>query len=333
MNLKALFNAFNRGRRKVQDSDDTDLFQPSILPSIYSYDDQGYLPQPLALGEWPPLIDQREHLPWLPPDWEWPPPNDQPQRSGIPPSTATFELRSKARRPRTLTLLLIPHRDGDTADYNSNITTSKTLSGVAVEESTDITVTLDTVSHRVDEVSAERSSHEFGNGKVSTSGSNDVLKNVASIPTAATLAPSRLGIDHPSTDDASASNKNTVVRSPRMHPRDSRGPTSTVSTAALASRTDVGSSKNGIPTVKATTPLPVRPPKNTNRRKLCYGNDTSIRPSHQSRTPFSQKSNSSVLSPDSWDEAAGEDHDLVANRPRERIRQQVLWEIVASEEG
>jgi hypothetical protein len=289
--MKALFDRFNRGLHKDSSLSrrDTDLYPPN--PSY--------------------------RLPQLPPLREWPPPVDRPQRPSSPSSTASFEPLSEAE---ILTLLRQPHRDGDTEDLD-HITTSKTHPRVPLSG---VTVTLGTGSQRVDEVSAERSSHKTGIGNLTTTnGSTGVLKNVASIRTAPTPA-SSFGIGRPSADDASATNKNTVERLPPMHPRNPHGLTSN---AASAPRTDVGLSKNGIPTVKATTPRPVPPPYPT---KPCYGNDASIHPSHHSSTPFS-KLTGSVLSPASWSEAAEED--LVTNfGPRERTRQEVLWEIVASEE-
>ena len=295
--MKALFKRFNRGRS--QDSSlsrrDTDLHPPN--PSY-------------------------RLLP-LPPLREWPLSDHLPQRPSSPSSTASFDPLSEAE---ILTLLRQPHRDGDTEDH---LTISKTHPEAPLPG---VTVTLGTGSQLVDEVSAERSSHETGIGNLTTTdGRNGVLKNVASISTAPTPA-SSFGISRPSTDDASATNKNTVVQSPPVHPRDPRGPTSN---ATSTPRADVGlrrKSKNGILTDKVTIRRSVwdgrrRPPY---PKKARYGNDASIRPPHHSNTPFS-KLTGSVLSPALWSEAVEED--LVMNLgPRERIRQEVLREIVASEE-
>jgi hypothetical protein len=64
------------------------------------------------------------------------------------------------------------------------------------------------------------------------------------------------------------------------------------------------------------------------------GDGASMHPSMRSNTPYSQAGSpypSEILAVTSWSEAA--EDDLVSNLgPRERTRQEVLWEIVASEE-
>ena len=302
--MKALFNRFNRGhsKDKTKDPKDTDLFPPET-PSY-----------------------QKEKLPQLPPLRGWPPPPiDQPQRSvGTPTSITSFkplpELSSRPLPPISDSLI-------SPAEYTPiSVTHSRgPLSDVAEEESIDTTLVTRTTSPRADPDFAGPSSRKTGNGSISTTnGANDVQKKVAFISPAPTPTPSSLGLDHPSGDDASAASKSTVVRSPLMHPRDPRG--STTSTAASASRTDVGSSKNGITTVKATTTRSAPSPFPT---KPGYGDGVSIHQSLRSGTPLSQSG--SVLPPASWSEGAEED--LVTHLgPRERTRQEVLWEIVASEE-
>ena len=300
--MKALFNRFNRGlsKDKAKDPKDTD----SSTPSPPSY--------------------QKEKLPQLPPLKEWPPPLEQSQRSvGTPTSIASFKpLPELSTRP------LPPIGDTPVAPAEyipiSVIYSRGPLSDVAEEESIDTTVVTRTVSPRADQDSAGRSSRKTGNGSISTTnGNNDVQKKVAFISPAPTPTPSNLGLDSPLADDASDANKSTVVRSPPSH-RDPRGSTST---AASTSRTDVGSSKSTM-TVKATTTRSAPSPYPT---KPGYGDGVSIHQSLRSGTPFSQKSTGSVLPPASWSEGAEED--LVTHLgPRERTRQEVLWEIVASEE-
>ena len=301
--MKALFNRLNRGisKDKAKDPKDTDLFPP---PSS-SY--------------------QKEKLPQLPPLKDWPPSLEQPQRSvGTPTSIASFKpLPELSTRP------LPPIGDNPVppAEYPpiSVIYSRGPLSDVAEEESIDTTVVTRTISPRADQDSTGRSSRKTGNTSISTTnGNNDVQKKVAFISPAPTPTPSNLGLDSPLADDASDANKSTVVRSPPSH-RDPRGSTST---AASTSRTDVGSSKNSTITVKATTTRSVPSPYPT---KPGYGDGVSIHQSLRSGTPFSQKSTGSVLPPASWSEGAEED--LVTHLgPRERTRQEVLWEIVASEE-
>jgi hypothetical protein len=303
--MKALFNRFNRGlsKDKAKDSKDTDIF-PS--PST-SY--------------------QKEKLPQLPPLRDWPPQLEEPQRSlDTPTSITSFkplpELSSRPLPPIADSLV-------SPADYNPiSIAHSRgPLSDVAEEDSIDTTVVTRTAPFRADQDSAGRSSRKTGNGSISTTnGSNDVQKKVAFISPAPTPTPSSLGVDCPLTDDASVTNKSTVVRSPPTHPRDPRGSTST---AASTSRTDVGSSKNSTTTVKATTTRPTPSPYPIS--KPGYGDGASIHQSLRSGTPFSQKSMGSVLPPVSWSEGAEEDL-VIHLGPRERTRQEVLWEIVTSEE-
>ncbi|KAI0306513.1 Dbl-like domain-containing protein [Multifurca ochricompacta] len=302
--MKALFNRFNRGlsKDKAKEPKDSDLFSPSTS----SY--------------------QKEKLPQLPPLREWPPsPFEQPQRSvGTPTSIASFkplpELSSRPLPPIEDT----PH---PLTDYNPiSVSHSRgPLSDVAEEDSVDTAVVTRIASPRADQDSAGRSSRKAANGSINTTnGHNDVQKKVAFLSPPPT--PSSLGADRPLPDDASAPNKSTVVRSQPAHLKDPRGSTST---AASGSRTDVGSSKSSTQqTVKATStrsatsPYPIKPG---------YGDGASIHQSLRSGTPFSQKSTGSVLPPASWSEGAEED--LVTHLgPRERTRQEVLWEIVASEE-
>ena len=303
--MKALFNRFNRGlsKDKAKDPKDTDLFPP------------------------PTSSYQKEKLPQLPPLKDWPPSLEQPQHSiGTPTPIASFKpLPDLSSRP-------LPPIEGISAlptDYNPiSVTHSKgPLSDVAEEDSIDTTVVTRTLTPRADQDSAGRSSRKTGNGSISTTnGGNEVPKKVAFISPAPTPTPSSLGLDSPAADDASTTNKSTVVRSPPTHPRDPRGSTST---AASTSRTDVGSSKITIPTVKATTTRPTTSPYPST--KPSYGEGASIHQSLRSGTPFSQKSMGSVIPPASWSEGAEED--LVTHLgPRERTRQEVLWEIVASEE-
>ncbi|KAN0133534.1 Dbl homology (DH) domain containing protein [Lactarius tabidus] len=101
-----------------------------------------------------------------------------------------------------------------------------------------------------------------------------------------------------------------------------------MSTAASGSRPDVGSSKNSTQTVKDTSTLSVTSPYSA---KPAYGNGASIDRSPRSATSFSRKSIESVPPPASWSE--GVEEDLVTHLiPRERTRQEVLWEFVTSEE-
>ena len=299
--MKALFNRFGRthSKEKVKDPRDSDTSAPSY---------------------------QREKLPQLPPLREWPPPPplEQPQRSmGTPTSITSYkplpELSSRPLPP--IEDSLIPFADYDPLSISHS---RGPLSDVAEEDSVDTAVVTRTATPRADQDSAGRSSRKTGNGSITTTnGSNDAPKKVAFLSPPPT--PSGLNADRPLPEDASVSNKSTVVRSQPSHPKDPRG---SMSTAASGSRPDVGSSKNSTQTVKATSTRSVTSPYSA---KPTYGDGASIHQSLRSATPFSQKSIGSVLPPASWSEGAEED--LVTHLgPRERTRQEVLWEIVASEE-
>lgn len=100
--------------------------------------------------------------------------------------------------------------------------------------------------------------------------------------------------------------------------------------SASSSRVNVSKSGNGN-SVKGTTTAS-RTPASPNSQKP-FGDNTSLTPSMRSNTPYSQASaaSSRILATASWSEAA--EDDLVSNLgPRERTRQEVLWEIVASED-
>ncbi|KAH7915003.1 Dbl domain-containing protein [Hygrophoropsis aurantiaca] len=113
--------------------------------------------------------------------------------------------------------------------------------------------------------------------------------------------------------------KTSVSRFQATHGKDT--PRGSTSTAASSSRTDVASTK--------ATSTPTSSARATSTRTAPSPYPASLR----SGTPYSQLSNASsrILAVTSWSEGAEED--LVSNLgPRERTRQEVLWEIVASEE-
>ena len=166
--------------------------------------------------------------------------------------------------------------------------------------------------------SAGRSSRKTANG---TTGA-DAQKKVAFLsppPTPGPLQDRALpDADTPTPTNGAA--KSTVSRFHAAHGKETRGSTST----AASSRTDVAStlkSNKAASTRTATSPYPTK------------GYEGSLHQSLRSGTPYSQMSNTSsrILAAQSWSEGAEED--LVSNLgQRERTRQEVLWEIVASEE-
>jgi hypothetical protein len=303
--MKALFNRFNRAHSKAKAKDPRDF--DSLSPPASSH--------------------QKEKLPQLPPLREWPPPPpplEQPKRSiGTPTSITSYkplpELSSRPLPPIEPTeVTLVPFTDY----YPISISDSSgPLSDVAEEDSVDTTIGNRTATPRIDQDSAGRNSRKTGNGSINTTnGGNDVPKQVA-LPSPPP-APSDLNADRPLPEDASASNTSTVVPSQLSHPKDS------MSTAASGSRPDVGSSEDGTQIAKAASTRSVTSPYSA---KPAYGNGASIHQYLPPATPFSQKSIGGVLPPASWSEDVEED--LVTHLgPRERKRQEVLWEIVASEE-
>ncbi|TFY82976.1 hypothetical protein EWM64_g1042 [Hericium alpestre] len=292
--MKALFNRFNRGLTKDKTRDPRD-------------------------ADTPPAI-QREKLPQLPPLPEWPP-----RQSGTPSSFASDKpLPDLSQRP------LPPVDDTPPTsfqDYSSiaSLPARGPLSDVAEEDSFDANVVTRTSSSRPEHDSAGRSSRKTNNGSISTTNGNlDMHKKVAFVSPPPT--PSGPSTDRALPSDAVVPAKTSVSRF-QTQGKESRGSTST---AASGSRTDVVSTtKSTTSTVKATSTRTTTSPYPAKG----YGDAASIHQSLRSGTPFSQRSAgaSSVLSPASWSEGAEED--LVVNLgSRERTRQEVLWEIVASEE-
>ncbi|KAH7923878.1 Dbl homology domain-containing protein [Leucogyrophana mollusca] len=125
--------------------------------------------------------------------------------------------------------------------------------------------------------------------------------------------------------------KTTLSRFQATHGKDPRGSTST---AASSSKTDVGSSSASKATTTSTTASTTAAASSYTAKATSTRTAVSPYPaSLRSGTPYSQMSNASsrILAVTSWSEGAEED--LVSNLgPRERTRQEVLWEIVASEE-
>ncbi|KAF8522238.1 Dbl-like domain-containing protein [Hysterangium stoloniferum] len=161
---------------------------------------------------------------------------------------------------------------------------------------------------------------------VNGSGNADVQKKVAflsppSTPSPTPVRPSDASDRKPSSGVSDAPPKSNVSRLQAAHGADIRSS----SPGATSSKTNLASSINkpGLLSSRATTTRVLATPQ----RGLM--DTTSIR----SDSPYSTQSanTSRILATASWSEAAEED--LVSNLgPRERTRQEVLWEIVASEE-
>ncbi|KZT26308.1 Dbl homology domain-containing protein [Neolentinus lepideus HHB14362 ss-1] len=298
--MKALFNRFNRSITKDKDRD-------PVKDEAYPYKKEK-LPALPPLPDWPPRqhatttpssIDSHKPLPE--PGTRPLPPVDQPVRSLSTDSSAT-------------------------STTNTHHTTTPVATPVA-ERGQDDALGLDLQLSRQDQDSAGRSSRKTANGSVTTNGSTDVQKKVAFISPPPTPGPSgdRVLPADTSANGASAGTplKTSVSRFQAAHGKDPRGSTST---SASASKTDVSkaSSSTAKPTStrSATSPYP-----------KASTDAVSIHQSIRSGTPYSHMTGNSsrILAVSSWSEGAEED--LVSNLgPRERTRQEVLWEIVASEE-
>ena len=156
-------------------------------------------------------------------------------------------------------------------------------------------------------------------------GGGDVPKKVAFMsPPSTPSAPLVRGADGAERKGSSgapdAPLKTTVSRLQASHGAESRVSSST----ATSSKTYIGS--NGKAPNKATTTRGVTTPPYTAQRDFASPLRSGSPYSTQSATTASR-----IMATASWSEAAEED--LVSNLgPRERTRQEVLWEIVASEE-
>lgn len=271
---------------------------------------------------------QEKNLPPLPPLSEWPPTLEQPRRLiGTPTSMTSFEPLSNAGLS-SLSLLSI----GDTENY---ITTSTThsrvpLADVAVEESTDTAVTFDIASPRANHDSA---SHQKDNnsplpslkewppplqpqisiGAATLMTSSEPLQGLSSLPippiadradynpTATTnsrIPPSDVAVDVSDSDIPVAFD----MASPRAD-------------QDLAERSSRENGNGNINTsYGGNDALPSPPPV-----KLDCNGDNSIDQS----LPLTR--------PPCWSE--GVEEDLVTHLgPSERSRQEIMWEIVKSEE-
>ncbi|OSX65057.1 hypothetical protein POSPLADRAFT_1167225 [Postia placenta MAD-698-R-SB12] len=262
----------------------------------------------------------REKIPNLPPLPDWPP-----QRATSTPSTIDSSKPLPELSVRPLPPIEEPSSSGST---DSSATPTPVPHDSADDEpgisSKYASPDTSASSSRPEPDSAGRSSRKTTNGTMSNGTNSDVQKKVAFLSPPPTPGPT----DRPlpdvetSTPPSAVPLKTTVSRFQAAHAKDTRGSTST----ATSSKTDIPSTARSAKqssTRAATSPFTAR----------SYGDGASIHPSVRSGTPYSQTTNASsrILAAQSWSEVAEED--LVSNiGQRERTRQEVLWEIVASEE-
>lgn len=299
--MKALFHRINRGFTKDKEE---------IIPS--------------PSKDTNPVTTPKEKPLQLPPLPEWPPqttrvtstPNSISSFKPLPDITANQPTISSDEASQTPSSI----------NHVSNTVSRATEPSVRSQDSNaTFNIATRTTSNRTDTDAIVRTpSRKTQNGSIDTSTATtttaDQHKKVAFIsPPPTPAAPVRDRSVEPATPtmNGSTATKTTVSRFQAAHGKEPRGSTSTPP-AASASKVDVGSTKVQVTGNKATSTRTATSPY-----------PGSVR----SDTPYSSMSNTSsrILAAASWSEGAEED--LVSNLgPRERTRQEVLWEIVASEE-
>lgn len=270
---------------------------------------------------------QKKNLPPLPLLSEWPPPLEQPRHStGTSTSITSFDPFPKAELS-SLSLLLI-------RDTEDDITTSTTqslvpLSDVAVEESTDTAVTFDITSPRANHDSA---SHQEDNnpplpplkvgpppleqpqGSIGTTTlitSSEPLPGLSSLPIP------------PIADRADDSPTATI---------DSRIPPSDVAVDESADSDITIAFDKASPRVDQERSSAENGNGNIN---TSYGDNDALPSPHPVKLDCNDDNSidqsSALTQPSCWSESAEED--LVTHLgPSERRRQEIMWEIVKSEE-
>lgn len=322
--MKAFLNRLNRGLTNTKDKDRD---QPTLQKEK--------IPQLSPLPEWPPpqratstptSISQFKPLPDI--SLRPLPPIEEPQSVSPDDFFADLNTGSSTIPPQ--------HDFPEDPPYLSPIPPSSPDAAHAPPKA------------RPEHDSTARSSRKTTHGSVSTTlgAASDVQKKVAFISPPPTPGPqldralpnAPEALSAPSApapaaatninntnNGAGAPIKTTVARFHSSQAKESRGSTST----AASSKTDVASFKS--PKVaSASTSTRVATPSYPGKTS---GDAASILQSVRSGTPYSQATNASsrILAAQSWSEVAEED--LVTHiGQRERTRQEVLWEIVASEE-
>lgn len=286
-------------------------------------------PRVVALSPPSTPSPQEKNLPPLPPLSEWPPPLEQPRHSiGTPTSITTFEPFPKAELS-PLTLLYIR----DTDDYITTSTTHSrvSLADVAVEEPTDTAVTFDNASP-----------HANHNPASNQEDSNPPLPPLKERP-----PPS----EHPQLSIATATSITSSeplpglssLPIPPISDKADHSPTATInsriprSDVAVDVSADSDSTAFDIASPRVDQDLAERSPRENGSVNIntSYGDNDAL----PSQNPFKLdcKDDESIdqslflTLPPCWSEGA--EGDLVTHLgPSERSRQEIMWEIVKSEE-
>jgi hypothetical protein len=271
---------------------------------------------------------EKEKIPSLGRLPEWPPQQQQQQQRPI---------SSGSHKPLPqLSSRQLPPIDGpaqDSADFSTESSSAPTASSTPTPTQTPIPASssseVDKLHTRSAHSSLDSSSQADPNTaksirKVNTTTTTTVAaivvdghKKVAFISPPPTPAADR-PIRSPTPTTGTSIKKVTATRT------QGRASTST-STAAASSKTDLTSLKSVQPSTAARSTISPYPYKG-------FSDSASVNQSVRSNTPYAQSNASSrIITPVSWSEVA--EVDLVSNLgPRERTRQEVLWEIVTSEE-
>jgi hypothetical protein len=302
--MKALFSRFNRGLSKEKDRNDPPSKDKDLLPA-----------------------NAREKLPQLPPLPEWPPPQRMSATSATSFTSPFKPLPDVSLRPFQLPqdAFLSTSLPASQLSPPPTPTQSRPFSpSVRREEGTSTPDTI--VAPQNDHDLSFQNSRKTTNGSLSTAMGSEVHKKVVFLsPPPTPSAQERSLPDTPGNGTAPAQlPAKTTLSRPQSSPhgKDPRGSTST---AASSSKTDLPSARVSV---KATSTRSVTSPAPSKGLDAA-----SLHQSLRSGTPYSQMSQNSsrILAAASWSEGAEED--LVSNLgPRERTRQEVLWEILASEE-
>ncbi|KAG7092335.1 hypothetical protein E1B28_008696 [Marasmius oreades] len=270
---------------------------------------------PLTKEKFPPL------RPWPPPD------NNNSSLKPLPDLIPTERPLPPIEPTESLSASFAGVNQSSSSSSSTPTPPSKSPTPVPDEPYSELP--LRTTSPRQDPDSTGRSSRKAVNGATSPNATNiEVQKKVAFIsPSPTQTIVDRAMPDSPGSPSFTPSSpplKTTVSRFQATHGKEPRGSTS--STGASSSKTDLGSSS------KASAG---KPPSMRTSSPYSHKQDGASAQSLRSATPYSQMSNntsgSRILGATSWSEVTEED--LVSNLgSRERTRQEVLFEIIHSEE-
>ena len=337
--MKAFLNRFNRGLSKEPKDKDKDKDKDREKDREKDKSDTNTLSSSANSPHATPPSREKKELSQLPPLPGWPPrPEDR--HSLLPPQIQTSSSTGTTGTTSTT---------GTTTGTPSSLNSIKPLpdlsarplppieepndadndSGVGLPPSSPIPHILDP---------SEPPAKSAARKAAETAASSEIQKKVAFISPPPTpsgpstsqplpdVSTSPIISGSPPQASAAVPLKTTVSRFQAAHGKDTRASTST---AASSSRTDLTSKPTTTTTPPSLTPLSVQSNKAPSTRTAVSPYPASLR----SGTPYSQMSYTStrILAASSWSEGA--EDDLVSNLgPRERTRQEVLWEIVASEE-